>query len=738
MMANAAARSTPGYYASTASTTTTTTSAATPFGGTPGPTSERETPSTAAVARRLDRSYGPPVSEQPPTNSQTKPDLSQFKRTSEIFPRSTIVGNDTPPVAARTRSSEARVAAIPSVDKVEESPQPNKNTTSSSSPQVQPSRSPFGGARATLVPALPVGSKDHLIPPLVLEPAVKPFDMRGDSRQKDGPTKKEKKEEKKDDSTAVVGTVNGDLTPVHSNALSTEATLLKANQVLMEVQIKQNGVTDISSSSSNVTLSQPTHHSRKEKEAQPPKRSKSTSSLMDQLNKVVALKGEKAVIGLLEKLEKHTTASFNSPLTPRGRSMDLLSSMVGAPLTPRSRPTSPERWNNPPLETKKNRVAPLPKGEKMDQTYILEAANILPNEYETDLVNYTVRNPNSSESFDYDFFSSEESYREKFDIDESDSVEVLARIEADGSVFALIGNHARHGKTSSESGFGEEEALEWNVFEDIDETSRVLGSVTYIDMEGNEKEYWLDSIYEEALFIRESYCTSIRSAACALQHAAKSKGAVGTDAASIQNNPQSHEFLQPGSNQPSGSAPIHGGGSHDPHITMSNQFVQKSPHPSLDTRPNPIQSDSNHAPPTISTETEEVVPEPARVDLPKHPSPMTQHAEEKSTVGPSTEPSEKVPKSSSSIDKKEPKQQPQEYELADSALPVMIVSLFSLFFSIVWFFCIKMPYRICSTVLTFCVILISCRVLWLLLADDNGAWEIGAGVEYEYNSPGIY
>jgi hypothetical protein len=28
--------------------------------------------------------------------------------------------------------------------------------------------------------------------------------------------------------------------------------------------------------------------------------------------------------------------------------------------------------------------------------------------------------------------------------------------------------------------------------------------------------------------------------------------------------------------------------------------------------------------------------------------------------------------------------------------------------------------------------------LWLFLADDNGAWEIGAGIDYEYNSAGIY
>lgn len=243
-------------------------------------------------------------------------------------------------------------------------------------------------------------------------------------------------------------------------------------------------------------------------------------------------------------------------------------------------------------------------------------------------------------------------------------------------------------------------------------------------------------MYEEALFIRESYCTSIRSAACALQYAAKGQVAIDGNVTSIENYQQSHQFVPPGSNQPAASAPIHGGGSHVSYDMMSNQFVQTNSHPSLDAGSTPIQSDGTHAFPMVPTKTEEVVPEHARAEPLKHQAPVPQHAEEKFTVKPSTEPTEKEP--SSSAEKQGPKEQPQEYELADSALPLMIVSLFSLFFSIVWFFCIKLPYRICSSILTFCVILISCRVLWLLFADDNGAWEMGAGVEYEYNAPGIY
>jgi hypothetical protein len=86
-----------------------------------------------------------------------------------------------------------------------------------------------------------------------------------------------------------------------------------------------------------------------------------------------------------------------------------------------------------------------------------------------------------------------------------------------------------------------------------------------------------------------------------------------------------------------------------------------------------------------------------------------------------------------------PKQPPpeEEYEPSDSALTHMVITLFSLLFSMIWF-SVKIPFRIGSMIFTFWVLMVTLRVLWLFLADDNGAWEMGAGVEYEYNMPGIY
>lgn len=365
------------------------------------------------------------------------------------------------------------------------------------------SRSPFGAARATLVPALPVGEKNVLIPPLILEPVLKSSAKGANNKQhvNQGVIEKESDTKQlKETLSQIVGAVSGESTPVTSNALSTEKTLMRANQALMDAQQKQKqkatnndtlAPVPTATNPNNVASSPSSkQHLNNVKENKQPQRSKSTSSLIEQLNRAVALKGEKAVFGLLEKIEKPL---FSPPLTPRGRSMDLLSSM-GAPLTPRSRPSSPERWNGmAPLE-KKSRATPLPKGEKLEIEYIVDAAKIIPNVYETELVNYIVRGPVSSPEFNYDFFSSEESYRETFDVENSESVEILAQIEVDGSVFALVGKDARHGNSTGETQVGEKEQLEWNVYENLEETQRLLGSVTYIDMEGNEREYWLGEI----------------------------------------------------------------------------------------------------------------------------------------------------------------------------------------------------------------------------------------------------
>ena len=104
---------------------------------------------------------------------------------------------------------------------------------------------------------------------------------------------------------------------------------------------------------------------------------------------------------------------------------------------------------------------------------------------------------------------------------------------------------------------------------------------------------------------------------------------------------------------------------------------------------------------------------------------------------PSSDPKQQEQSPATSASPKKKVQPEEEYESADSALPHMIMSLFTLLLSIITFV-IKIPFRIGSTIFTFWIMIVVLRILWLLLADDGGAFEIGAGVHYEYNMPGIY
>ena len=76
-------------------------------------------------------------------------------------------------------------------------------------------------------------------------------------------------------------------------------------------------------------------------------------------------------------------------------------------------------------------------------------------------------------------------------------------------------------------------------------------------------------------------------------------------------------------------------------------------------------------------------------------------------------------------------------QLGDSVLTSMVISLenrsFSLLFSIARLF-VRIPFR----VFKFLAAIMTLRVMWLFLADSNGAWEIGARVDHRYNMPGIY
>lgn len=264
----------------------------------------------------------------------------------------------------------------------------------------------------------------------------------------------------------------------------------------------------------------------------------SPAVLLDEFKGMVASKGDKeAVAWISQKLEV-----LNKSSTKRGRGgvggVDLLSSAL-PPLTPRSRPgsraASPERGGVGGLlssgslssmggrdgrgtPSRGKRIAtPVRKrldGEEVDvehervENEFIVAAVKSPS-FPTvfgfdDIATFFVRRPHVMSSQDedskfnaYTHFSSAESYLQNSSIYDPDSLEVVAYIEADGSVFTLTGkSDVRHGKMPSVAANGsfcedDEVELDWRVFDDVEESDRSLGAVAYIDGEGNEGEYYL-------------------------------------------------------------------------------------------------------------------------------------------------------------------------------------------------------------------------------------------------------
>ena len=216
-----------------------------------------------------------------------------------------------------------------------------------------------------------------------------------------------------------------------------------------------------------------------------------------------------------------------------------------------------------------------------------------------------------------------------------------------------------------------------------------------------------DEIYEEALTTRESYCTSMISSAFTLKEVrgplAQKREQPASWNQTMQSQPtQMQSFAQPKSTL-NGSVNMS-------HPLLNQQNVPQS-------HANVPQNQSQRSEPTT------------KVEIPTNPvkkEPLTSETTSKASSA-----------KEESKDQQKQSPPPEEYEPSDSALTVMVVALFSLFFKLSWLV-IKTPFRIASMILTFWIMLIAVRVLCLFFADDNGAWDVGAGVEYEYNMPGIY
>ena len=92
---------------------------------------------------------------------------------------------------------------------------------------------------------------------------------------------------------------------------------------------------------------------------------------------------------------------------------------------------------------------------------------------------------------------------------------------------------------------------------------------------------------------------------------------------------------------------------------------------------------------------------------------------------------------------KEKKQQPpdpDQYESvgAGDALVNFVFFLVSTVFSLFFSLLIRLPLRIFTTMFVMLTVCTLAVLLWLYLADDNGAMSMGAGIDYRFNIPGVF
>ena len=130
-----------------------------------------------------------------------------------------------------------------------------------------------------------------------------------------------------------------------------------------------------------------------------------------------------------------------------------------------------------------------PDGDENNEIkFLQEATKSTPEEYYSMIATYVVRHPHQTDA-ENDFWTAVGSqptneYRATADVGKPSSLEVAAKIKADGSVLTLSGiSCVRHKKVG--------QTTKWREFPDVDGMDKPLGCVMYIDTEANEKEYWL-------------------------------------------------------------------------------------------------------------------------------------------------------------------------------------------------------------------------------------------------------
>lgn len=428
----------------------------------------------------------------------------------------------------------------------------------------------------------------------------------------------------------------------------------------------------------------------------------------DALRQVAQL--EKEVLVLRLEREKNASQAQETKIR-RGRSRSI-SRMIGQERTRSLSRTSRREQLKSPQPTNRSRTDQHSNPLSNDDI-AFRSVETVDDIYSSDLAMYIVRKPyGGNEKMEYRFELSSgakssdcqvswhepvKNYLKKANVQVEASIEVIAKVLADNSVLLLHGSSCRHGTAV----LGNKRNIveyEWKTYKDVEKMGDSLGKIIYIDANGNDGEYWLDSVYEEALRIRENYCSNVFSAALALK--ASSRGKLENQTSQNGHFIQTQQPLRQQQSQ-----------------QMVNGHSQHTNH--LPPQPQPPQGLRNN---TVKPKTVDACVGTSD-HFPNYQEPIKKQANVK-------------PSQDQHVKRVDTKQDDTEAGSTD-ALSAFVILFFGTFFGIFWFFfCIPFKLMKWSLMTSICISLLS--IMWLYIADDNGAANMGAGIDFHLNSPGVH
>jgi len=375
-------------------------------------------------------------------------------------------------------------------------------------------------------------------------------------------------------------------------------------------------------------------------------------------------------------------------------------------------------------------------GETDTAMRALQAVSI---EYTSDLATYVIRKPHGGntslicKTSDDDFLgqvnwiTTVHEYTQRSTVDDPSTLEVMAYIHDDSSILFVQGDcYTKHGSKC----IGDENLYEWKVYENFN-SDDLLGSVVYIDVHGNEQEYLLDVILNEAYDIRERYCASVLSAAAALS-ASKTNSIMQhrvTPTLSLMeereiNVPVSQESVQSLSldnerDSASAEPPLNvaTGNKYDSSETLSSipeNFLAPVISNDATDQGGSKESETAHLPPSTHSPTPSIVTQPK----------IHNHPAETNRISPPL------------VSKVErPRTHPvftQNKSGTVSFISSFIIFMITLPFRILLFFFIRLPWMIFKTLICSLLLFGIFSLLWLCLSDDFGAMTLGAGVNNRF------